>query len=83
VLAEALRNAAMYIWKLPETSGYPLRHLGFMRQENILKDYLLKAGRCISKVEMLRMAVDDTGLYIAATIFVRRITPEDLLTRMT
>jgi Heterokaryon incompatibility protein (HET) len=68
ILAETLRNAGMYIWKMPETSEYPLRRVSFVRSENLLEKKLLSAGRCISETEMLRTAVDNTGLYIAATI---------------
>ena len=68
VLAETLRNAGMYIWKLPETSEYPLRRILFHRVENLLKDRLLNIGRCLSETEMLRTAIDNTGLYIASTI---------------
>src|SRR5947207_826970 len=66
VLAETLRNTGMYIWKLSETSEYPLRRISFLRSENLLQEQLLNVGRCLSETGMLRTAVDNTGLYIAA-----------------
>ena len=67
ILAETLKNAAMYIWRLP-VREYPLRAVGFFRRHNLLKDRLLAAGRCISETVMLHDLLDNTGLYIAASI---------------
>lgn len=67
ILAETLKNAAMYIWRLPPRE-YPLRAVGFFRRENLLETRMLEAGRCKSEVTMLHELLDNTGLYIAASI---------------
>lgn len=67
ILAETLKNAGMYIWRLPART-YPLRAVGFYRRHNPLKDRLLEVGRCISETVMLHDLLDNTGLYIAASI---------------
>jgi hypothetical protein len=67
ILAETLKNAAMYIWRLPPRES-PLRAVGFFRRENLLETRMLTAGRCRSEVTMLHELLDNTGLYIAASI---------------
>jgi hypothetical protein len=67
ILAETLKNAAAYIWRL-DADVYPLRPVNFVRRNNPLTERLVKSGRCLTETVMLHRKLDNTGLYVASSI---------------
>ena len=66
ILGETLKNAADFVWRLPDSL---LRPLGFFRANDTpVKDRFTGAQWCSNEIAMLYNLLDYTGLYLASML---------------